>query len=84
MKQATFIIDIESYHDVSLARLLLHASRALDQQAKAEGLTTSELLDNNLAKVNLNGFMSAVHLTVDPSERDNAIHFNLAPRSQPR
>jgi ABC-type Fe2+-enterobactin transport system substrate-binding protein len=80
VKRATFIVTIDSYHDVSVARLLLHASRALDQQAKAEGLTTAELIDGNLAQASVRGFHDIVDIEADAIAKP--IHFNLggAPR----
>lgn len=53
LKQATVTIELDSAAPISLARMLLHASRALDQQAKVEGLTTAEMLDTNLAAVRI-------------------------------
>ena len=50
MKTATFTVTIHNVKDdASLARMCLFASRALDHQAKVEGLTTEELIDGNVA-----------------------------------
>lgn len=76
MKKITIITTIESYNDVSLARLLLHASRALDQQAKAEGLTAAQIVDGNLAEARLTAFHDHVDIEADAIAKP--VQFNVS------
>jgi hypothetical protein len=78
VKRITIITTIDSYHDVSVARLLLHASRALDQQAKAEGLTTEQLIDGNLAQATIGAFQDIVDIEIDDAAKP--IYLKGAPR----
>lgn len=51
MTDIVFTVRIRSEQPASIARMCMFASRALDQQAQREGITTAELLDGNTAIV---------------------------------